>query len=214
VHDRIRNMPGTWERAVETLRRLRELRSRRFEVYFGMTLQDGNAGAFEDTVAAVRQRIGDISYDDFHVNVMHTSHYYGNSGCGGIRDKDKVLRALADVRRARKSPWASPVAYLERRYQAAADRYLRTGRSGVACQALSASLFLDPSGTVYPCTTYESAVGKLRDVDYDLRRLWVAERRTASRQEVRKGNCPGCWTPCEAYQSILAGVLRPVKRQE
>ncbi len=207
LHDRIRNMPGAWERAVETFRRLREMRGRRFEVYLGMTLQDSNLEAFRDTVAAADARIGSVSADDLHVNVMHTSHYYGNSACVGIRDKARLLEALAGVRQARKTSWRSPVAYLERRYQAAAERFLRTGHGGVACQALGASLFLDPAGTVYPCTMYDSPLGNLRDVDYDLDRLWTGEHRRSLRQDIRAGKCPGCWTPCEAYQSILAGFL-------
>ena len=212
VHDRIRSTPGAWQKALETYRRLREVRSRRFEVYLGMTLQDGNAEAFESMLAAVRERIPGVTQRDIHVNVMHTSHYYGNSGCPGVRDRDGILHALDRIRIARGKA-VGPVAFLERRFQSAADRYLRTGRSGIPCQALGASLFLDPAGTVYPCTMFDRPLGNLRDVDLELRRLWQGGSRQTLRDDIQKGKCPGCWTPCEAYQSILGDMMPGFRRK-
>lgn len=209
VHDRIRNKPGSWDRAVETFRRLREMRSRGFGVYLGMTLQDENAGAYEAMVRSVQERIGGLRRGDVHVNVMHTGHYYNNAGCAGIRDRDRVSKGLADIRRLGKTSEFGPVAFLERRYQRLTEQYLRSGRTPVPCQALAASLFMDPSGTVFPCTLFDRPIGNLRDAGYDLRSVWNSEERRMLRQDIRQGRCPQCWTPCEAYQSILAGVLRP-----
>ncbi len=208
LHDRIRGVAGSWGRAVETFRLLRRIKTVRFGVYFGMTLQDANADAFEETVSSVREEIGDIRNEDFHVNVLHTSgHYYRNTECGGIRRPQKIREGLGRIRRLRKSPVFSPVAFLERRYQSMAEEYLTTGMNPVGCQALSASFFMDPAGTVYPCTIFDSPIGNVRDYGYALGDLWRSERRLAARREVVKGNCPHCWTPCEAYQSILANVV-------
>jgi radical SAM protein with 4Fe4S-binding SPASM domain len=77
------------------------------------------------------------------------------------------------------------------------------------CHALSASCFIDSWGNVFPCTIYNKKIGSLRDVDYDLNTLWHSEQAKQLQQEIWHDQCPQCWTPCEAYQSILGNALRP-----
>ena len=208
IHDRIRGVAGSWDRAVETFGRLRAMRSRRFDVYFGMTLQEGNAGSFEDTIRSVRGRIDGAGPNDFHVNVVHTSpHYYGNHGKAGLADRALLRDRMEGIRSLRTVSRFSPAGFLERRYQRLAGDHLRTGETPVACQALSASFFMDPAGTVYPCTIHDRPIGNITDFGLRLDRLWASERRRSVRHEVRCGSCPQCWTPCEAYQSIAANLL-------
>ena len=77
------------------------------------------------------------------------------------------------------------------------------------CHALRASCFIDSWGNVFPCTIYDRKVGSLRDVDYDLRRIWTPTRGRDAAARSGSYDCPQCWTPCEAYQSILGNALRP-----
>lgn len=208
LHDRIRNMPGSWDRAVETYERLRMLKNARFNVYFGMTLQNANAQAFEETVLSVRQRIGHIQYRDFHVNVLHTSgHYYGNADCCGLRDEQQVINELKRIRKLRGAGLFDPVGFLESQYQKMAIQYLMNKKIPVKCQALAASFFMDPAGLVYPCSVFDDPVGNIKDFGFDLHTLWNSFQRSSARQEIRKGNCPHCWTPCEAYQNILGNLM-------
>ncbi|GAB4483831.1 MAG: hypothetical protein OHK006_06240 [Thermodesulfovibrionales bacterium] len=213
LHDRIRNTPGSWDRAVETYRRLRLLENARFGVYFGMTLQAANLHAFPETVYAVQERIGDMHPRDFHVNIAHLSgHYYNNSQCSGIMPETSSVRErLAELDRLRQDPLLHPVGFLERRYRRLARCFLDSGRTPVPCQALSASFFMDPDGTVYPCTIFDRPIGNMSDFGYRLDRLWESEKRRMTRDTVRRGDCPQCWTPCEAYQGILANLV-PVSR--
>jgi radical SAM protein with 4Fe4S-binding SPASM domain len=87
-------------------------------------------------------------------------------------------------------------------------RYLETGETPMRCHALRASCFVDSLGQVYPCTIWDRRLGSLRDVDYDLARLWNTPAATALQADVWERRCPNCWTPCEAYQSILGNALR------
>lgn len=213
IHDRIRGVAGSWERAVETYRCLRLLQGPRFRVSLGMTLQQANSEAFEETVRAVNERIGKVRYGDFHVNVAHRSdHYYVNVDRNVFGEQEHIQAQMKLIRRLRQDPLLDPVGYLERQYQQRADDFLSTGRTPLPCQALGASFFLDPAGQVYPCTIYDRPIGNIRDHAFRLASLWQSEQRRSLRQEIRKGKCPQCWTPCEAYQSILAN-LAPWRRR-
>jgi MoaA/NifB/PqqE/SkfB family radical SAM enzyme len=211
LHDEIRNVPGSWGRAVETFRRLRTLRSGSFAVYFGMTLQQANESEFEETVRAADELLGGVTTRDFHVNLAHaSSHYYGNVGHVALASRH-AAEQLELIQRLQGPVFPDILSVLERRYQQQAAAYLSGQAVSYPCQALGASLFMDPEGTVYPCTIYDRPIGNVRDYGYDLRGLWLDGPRRAARDEILKKKCPGCWTPCEAYQSILARLV-PVGR--
>ena len=87
--------------------------------------------------------------------------------------------------------------------------YLESGKTPMRCHALRSSCFIDSWGHVYPCTIYDRKVGSLRDVDFDLARIWESDEARQLQKEIWNYDCPQCWTPCEAYQSILGNFFRP-----
>ncbi|MBI5075992.1 MAG: radical SAM protein [Nitrospirae bacterium] len=207
LHDRLRGQSGAWDRAVETYRLLREMRSKRFEVYMGMTLQDANFNAFSETFSAVQARVAGIHYRDLHVNVSHaSSHYYGNMEHPGISEPGRVAGVLEPISRLRRDHVFTPVGFLERRYQKCARKYLLEGKTPVNCEALSSSCFIDPFGMVYSCSIYDCPIDNIREFGFSLGDLWASNKRLDARQQIRQGTCPQCWTPCEAYQSLLANL--------
>jgi len=78
------------------------------------------------------------------------------------------------------------------------------------CHALRSSCFIDPWGRVFPCITYSRPVGNLRDTAMDLQPIWQGHEATRIQSEIWQGKCPQCWTACEAYQSILGNLVRPL----
>lgn len=209
VHEDLRGVKGSWEKSVRTFARLREMRSGRFEAYLGMTLTPRNFDKIQETLEAVRERIPDITADELHVNVAHQSeHYYENTGMARLsqRDIEEALHWYRAHRRRR----LHPVAFVERVYQSRIGEFLATGKTPMPCKALSASCFIDPTGVVYPCSMDNLPLANLRDHDYDLRRIWNLPHVVRVRENIEKGHCAQCWTPCEAYQTILGNLtFRP-----
>jgi len=54
---------------------------------------------------------------------------------------------------------------------------------------------------------YNAPLGSLRQFDFDLEKIWNFEKTKKIQKEIWKNQCPQCWTPCEAYQSILGNLL-------
>lgn len=208
LHDRIRGVSGSWENAVQTFRLLRNIRSSRFSVYFGHTIQSANLGIFDETLGACRKVLGDISIEDFHINIAHASdHYYDNADTEALPDQEKALHEVKRISALRKQNVFSPIAFIEKRYQQRVRGYLSHGRVTLCCQASAASCFINSSGIVFPCTMFDEPLGSLREYDMDFGNLWNSINRVRSRELIKNSNCPGCWTPCEAYQTILANLL-------
>jgi MoaA/NifB/PqqE/SkfB family radical SAM enzyme len=211
TNDRIRGIEGGWRRQIETFRQLRAMRG--VDVVLGMTLSAGNVDHFPTAFAAVKREIPDLEPREFHVNVVHESAHYLRNADLSLRaavDPSALARACEEYAKLRGFGW-SPVNYLERAYLRHVRRYLETKQTPMRCHALRASCFVDSWGNVFPCTIYDRRVGSLRDVDYDLGRIWRAPETVALQREIWDYHCPQCWTPCEAYQSILGNVLRPLR---
>jgi len=80
-------------------------------------------------------------------------------------------------------------------------RFFKTGRAPVPCAAGHATLTIDPYGGVLQCDSRATSLARLQDYDFDL----VALCRSDVFREALKplSGCRECWTPCQAYPSIL-----------
>jgi hypothetical protein len=100
---------------------------------------------------------------------------------------------------------------VERIYRREARRYLAGDRPGVPCAALQTTVHLSSRGEVYPCSIWDKPLGNIRDHGYRLQPIIEAARQVGVRRTIACGGCPNCWTPCEAYPSILASPLRSLR---
>lgn len=208
-HDEVRRRKNAFENVITTYRALRGLKAKNLNVFFGVTLSKFNKGDLFEIYEAVKERLPWIGYRDFHVNLAQESgHYYQNIGMGMPKEED-ALKDMDEFLR-RKGPMLHPVAWLEYTYQRLLRRFYRTGKSPLPCSALASSVFIDPHWQVFPCSMWGIELGNLRDTDFDLSPIWNAAETLERRRQVMEEKCPHCWTPCEAYQSILGSLPRAV----
>lgn len=208
LNDKIRGIEGDFDKVIDTVKRLRSIRDKRLQVVIGFTLAAGNKGTFTQMIDQVMAEIPDMKPDDFHMNVVHVSgHYYDNMDTSALtEDLREDLRQYRGMRRHK----FTPMGFLEDQYLRLADRYLENGQTPMTCQALAGSVFIDSFGYIYPCSIYSKKMANIKDIDYDLEAYWNTKEVIEAREEIERGECPQCWTPCEAYQSIL-GKLHTVR---
>lgn len=207
VHDRIRGVPGSAARARATLRRLQAIRRRGFSAVAGMTLSRHNLPATPPA------RAGDmlpatLDPRTLHLNLAHHStHYYRNSS--DVSPPAASALALVDELLSRPRRF-SPLAWIERRYWSLAKAYLIGGDVGGRCAALQASVYLGADMTVQPCTIFDQPLGHLGRIDWDLSRLAELPGAADAWSAVEGRRCPNCWSPCEAFPTLLVGLGRPL----
>lgn len=206
LNDSIRGIKGGFRRQTETFNALRQIPG--VVTAFGMTLSAANVGQFERTFAACAAACPGLRVDDIHLNVAQTSsHYYGNTGIDGLAPDRQAAREQMREYRRRRGPIRTPQQFLEHVYLEKLDGFLRTGQTPMPCHALRASCFIDPWGVVYPCITYSRPIGRLRETGMRLEPIWNSPETLEVQREIWAGQCPQCWTACEAYQSILGNAL-------
>ncbi len=208
LHDKLRGDPGAFDHAIETYRRVRALG---VEVYFGMTLSAYNLDQLEATYDAIVAEIPEFSWRDLHANFLHVSGHYFQNEKVKRADPADTDRVIAEFRRRRGTP-LHPTHALEQLYLSHVPAYLATGRSPVPCTSLAGNAFVDPEGRVFPCHIWDAPIARLDEHGFSLARIWATEEAKARRTDVEAERCPGCWTPCEAYPSLLAAPIRALSR--
>jgi len=208
LHDAMRGLPGSWERGLETFRRLRAINRPNYQAVVGMTLFDKNASCVSATIEAIREVIPDFERRDLHLNIGHeSSHYFANAGFVAGSPVNLVADAV-EAHRAETGNRLHPVRFLEDRYQALVADYYAGHKSPLPCTALASSCFIDAQWELFPCSIWSRSVGNLRAEGFDLRRLWTSALAKTLRQAVVDEKCPHCWTPCEAYPTILGNLVK------
>lgn len=96
----------------------------------------------------------------------------------------------------------------ENRYLKGLFKYFQGDKFPIECHALKSRCFMDPRGVIYPHGIYDSIVGDLRGYDYNLNKLWNSHRALDTRNSIEQKRCSGCWSPCEAYPSILGNFFK------
>lgn len=206
LNDEIRGIKGGFRRQIETFKALRAIPG--ITAVFGVTLSALNAGRFAETFEACSRAVPGLTIDDVHLNVAQVSdHYYGNADSPGMLPDAEAVRLELAVYRERRGRSRTLHQRLETAYLQYLDTYLQSGRTPMPCHALRASCFIDPWGVVYPCITYSHPIGRLRETAMRLAPIWEAEQARRVQREIWEGQCPQCWTACEAYQSILGNVF-------
>ena len=173
-HDEIRQVPGNWDRAMETWQGLKTLQDKhenlvlsvhtvvsKFNAHRIHDIVEGLAFLEPDSyiteVAEERVELDTVGWDitpdpgDYAPIADHLS----------ARAKAVPARGLARVTQAFRA-----------HYYQLAKRILEEQRQVIPCQAGWASGHIAPDGDVWSCCVRAEPVGNLREAGYDLRPIW------------------------------------------
>ena len=114
-----------------------------------------------------------------------------------------LAHALRPALRARERT-CEPTDRIESVYLRLLPAHLASGRSPLPCASGRASVFVDPAGGVWPCTVYAKRLGSLHE--RPLPEILDGPAAARARAVVARDGCPGCWSPCEANPTIVAGL--------
>lgn len=208
LHDRIRGIPGNFDKAMAMFKGLKELRKEHNNLFFvfGYTMSKFNQGEFQKTYEEVKKEIPDVTYNDFHLNMGQISDsYYQNSGIDLKADREKAAEELRGVIKNRRFQ-IGVIPQIEGVFLKKLAEYAITNKTPMKSKSMDASLFLDSYGNVYPSIMWGRKIGNIRDVGYDLGKIWHNSEAEEIRRLIKEGKEPDNWTACEAYQTIVGNV--------
>jgi radical SAM protein with 4Fe4S-binding SPASM domain len=181
-----------------------------------MTLSQFNFDKLENTYTSIKEVLPWLTPKDFHISLMNYSeNFYDNweqkdQALSPIKQetvREGMIQSTKEYKRMIGIP-KDPRSFLEYVFLKRAESYLRTGYTPLPCHALKSSCFIDPTGEVYPCITFNQPLGNLRDYNYDLGKIWNLETTKLLQKKIWNLECPQCWTGCDGYQTIMGNVIR------
>jgi len=208
LHDKIRGVPGNYDKAIDMYKRLAELKAvyRNLYFVFGYTMSNLNEGQFQKTYEAVKSEIPGITYNDFHINLAQISdNYYGNGSLNIKPSGAAIADEIAYVVSKRKAK-LDAVEMIEHTFLKGLVAYARTGIMPLHSRSLEASVFMDSFGNIYPSIMWNQKIGNIRDSAYELSPLLENPAANSVRNAIKEGKEPVQWTSCEAYQAITGKI--------
>jgi MoaA/NifB/PqqE/SkfB family radical SAM enzyme len=208
LHDRIRGIPGNFDRAMGMARRLKELQRRHGNLFFvfGYTMSKFNEGQLLSTVQKVRDELPWVTANDFHVNAAQTSDIYYKNSQMSLKSSGLVQASELKQFLAMRSFRLGAIPIIENAFLKWLSYYVMTGNSPMKGRSLDASLFMDSYGNVFPSIMWDRKIGNMRDVGYDLTKVWRSAEAEEARKLIREGKEPRAWTACEAYQTLVGNI--------
>jgi MoaA/NifB/PqqE/SkfB family radical SAM enzyme len=191
-HDSMRGMKGLWNKARKTYELLNTIEDERFRVFVEFTVSKYNAGH----LVTALDSFGITDYSAVVVTAAHSSYYY----CTDVKDLHEESSVTQVKKFASLCQFSSLEGLIPSLYIRLLEKYLQ-GDLPNRCVSGRSSFFLDPYGFLYPCISMDRTFGNLKESTLD--ELIHSEKGQNIIQKAKEGKCPGCWTPCEAYQSIL-----------
>ncbi len=191
-HDRVRGVPGNYEKALATLARLREIRGRdrRLALSVVTTVMRGN-------VADVR-RLMHLAVEQWDVDYHSLNLLRGNPAEAGLQPPTPEQFAEISAlqlrlgRRYFRGRYGQAGAWLATLGRRLLNRYYARELEGqpkkISCNAGRVSCVIDANCDVYFCELL-GKVGNLKEYDWDFVRLWYGPEAEQLRRRVRSCHC-------------------------
>ncbi len=210
VHDRVRGVPGNFDKVMALARKFMELKKEHtgFSFFFGYTITKFNEGQLVKTIDEVMKELPGITPNDFHINLaQNSSNYYHNQNNNVGAASSDVIAELGQFIEMR-TQQLDPIQIVETAFLKKLLSFAKTGKQPMRSRSLEASLFLDSWGNIYPSIMWDKKIANVRDIGFDLNNIWWGGEAQAVRDAIKKGEEPAQWTSCEAYQSIVGNLLK------
>jgi MoaA/NifB/PqqE/SkfB family radical SAM enzyme len=201
-HDEIRNVPGNFQRAMDTWHGLKAISASNLTLGIHTVISRHNVGA----IPALYDQVQALAPDSYITEIAEERVELDTIGADIAPPVEDYLRT-AEFLRARllERPLrgvARVAGAFRARYYDLVVAWLQERRQIVPCYAGWASAQISPEGDVWFCCVQAEPTGNLREADFDFRKLWFGERANAVRKMIKDGACD-CPLANAAYTNML-----------
>jgi MoaA/NifB/PqqE/SkfB family radical SAM enzyme len=203
-HDAIRRTPGNWKKTLETMRLARSLKKDFPHLTIGINtvISVFNVDRFEEIYEGLQA----LEPDSHVTEVAEEREELRTMGSGITpppqRYADVVDFLVGRIKARPRAGFGAVVDAFRLEYYALARRILAERRQVIPCFAGVTSCHVAADGDLWGCCVRAEPLGNVRDVDYDLPRLWQDAPARAFRRSVKARECH-CPLANVAYTNIL-----------
>ncbi len=201
-HDRIRGVPGSFEKFEKSYRALKRLRCSNLTIGLHSVISTFNV----DDVASLYDYAFSLKPDSYVTEIAEERLELGTVGLEITPSPEQYSKAVA-LLVGRMAP--QRFRGISRVTRAFRMEYYRLVKATLArrtqvipCYAGWASAQIYADGQVWPCCVRADNLGNLREVDYDFRRIWFSEEARRVRRSIKNRECH-CPLANASYTNML-----------
>jgi MoaA/NifB/PqqE/SkfB family radical SAM enzyme len=212
LHYKIRGIKENFKRALWLFKELKKLgkKYKNLIVHFSYTVSEYNAGNFKSFYNFLKERYG-INIDDITITLEHFVSYYNRSyefkenpykkfRNGIIKDVRDYLDLSRKDGKKHKNIIDKIKSYFYKFYVKNIPTFIDNPKKMIIpCSAGTGSAYINPYGDVHPCISLDIKLGNLKKNTF--KEIWWGGCAKLTRKQIKRGECPNCWTACEAEPS-------------
>jgi MoaA/NifB/PqqE/SkfB family radical SAM enzyme len=208
-HEKIRGIPGNFEKVLDTYERLRRLKEEfpRFQIGIHTVISKHNiADAIK--VYEFAKSLGPDSYitevAEHRTELFNKENDITPDAEAYAKFADELSKNIRkDYLHSKRKVSKLTQGFRLKYYQFAAQ-VLKENRQVIPCYAGYASCQITPFGDVWPCCIlgYDQPMGNLRETDYDFKKIWRSQKAKEIRNHIKDKKC-ACPLANAYYTNVL-----------
>uniref|UniRef100_A0A7J3Z901 Radical SAM protein n=1 Tax=Ignisphaera aggregans TaxID=334771 RepID=A0A7J3Z901_9CREN len=210
IHEYIRGVKSSWDRAVRTLKELKELQHsyKNLYVFVIYTISTENVGVLQEFYEELLRNGISIAPSEILIDIEHSGVLYHKSDRIEYRKiRQLIVKDLSWIlqRYLNERP-KNLLMQVYNMFRTVYTYYIidfidNPKKVIMPCEALRSTLFIDPYGNVYPCIIWNVTLGNVKNKS--LKEILQSNIAISVRKAIRDGKCPNCWTGCEAVPTLI-----------
>lgn len=203
-HDKIRRTPHNWEKTLDSIRFAQSLKPRFPHLVVGIhtVISTFNVDRFRE----IHDELQMLAPDSFITEIAEERAELLTIGTGITPPPEKYADAadylIARMKEAPRRGFARVIDAFRLEYYELVKRILAERRQVIPCYAGLTSCHIAADGDLWGCCVRGEPVGNLREVGYDVGRIWDGEDARRFRRSVKAGEC-ACPLANASYTNML-----------
>ena len=184
-HDKIRGVPGNFDKAMKTFSELRKIRANNFQLGIHTVISRFNYGKIGE-IQELAKRLGADSY----ITEIAEERVELTTDSTITPTAEQYEKAVSTLSTKPSNKLMTRITQAFRKeYYSLVPKILREKQQVIPCYAGFASCQITPTGDVWACCVRGDVMGNLRKTNYDFAKVWFSEKADRIRQSIRKGEC-------------------------
>ncbi|MBU2579470.1 radical SAM protein [Patescibacteria group bacterium] len=205
-HNQIRQVDGCFEKAVKTIKKLKELEKEFSNFRLGniVTITKDNQEEVGEIVDFLEK---DLGVENVGVNIIRSEVRDMSLKELDIKHYDNIMFKLRNdflEKTYKKNPsWIERILSSRQYYGSRILSRIYSEKKYITpCYAGNLLAILKENGDVYPCEMLSNKMGNLKDFDFNLKKLWFSKKSETVRKKIRKSKC-FCTFECAMTSNTL-----------
>ena len=189
LHDRIRNVPGNYQKVLSTYKGLRRLHCQNLSIGIHSVISSFNIERFTQ----IADTLMGLNPDSYITEIAEERQEMLNFGKGIVPDSLAYRSAIDFLLHRIKNKNYTGINKLTQalriEYYSLVKKILRNNSRVINCYAGIASCQIAPNGDVWFCCMKAKVVDNLKKSNYNFKSIWFSNRARDMRREIKKQKC-------------------------